>query len=72
MNLLLELCCLIFLCEVFFIVNKTGFTNCINSNTPFISEDTPDNVLEYLENTSAKKSSQATKFRKTLIPFFYS
>ena len=42
------------MCDLFFIVKEIDFANYVDDNTPFVSGDTLDDVLESLGNTSSK------------------
>ena len=42
------------MCGLFFIVKEIDFANYVDDNTPFVSGDTSDDVLESLRNTSSK------------------
>ena len=39
----------IFICDLFFIVDKIEFTSYADDNTPFVSRDRLDDVLDSLE-----------------------
>ena len=61
-----------YFCEVFFIVNKIGFANCIHCNTRFISSNIRHYVSGILENASAKRSNQEATFTQNRILSIYS
>ena len=42
------------MCDLFFIVDEIGFASYADDNTPLVSGDRLDNVLESLEKTSSK------------------
>ena len=44
----------IFMCDLFFIVNEIDFASYVDDNTPFVSGDRLDDVLDSLENSSLK------------------
>ena len=44
----------IFMCNLFFIVKEIDFAIYANNNSPFVSGDTPDDVLDSPENASSK------------------
>ena len=43
-----------FMCDLFFIVNKINFASYADDNTPFVSRDKLDDVLDSLENAALK------------------
>ena len=44
----------IFMCDLFFIVSKIDFASYADDNTPFVSGDKLDDVLDFLENATLK------------------
>ena len=43
------------MCDLFFIVNEIDFDSYADDNTPFVSDDRLDDVLDSLENASLKR-----------------
>ena len=45
----------IFMSDLFFIVNEIHFVSYVDDNTPFVSGERLDNVLDSLENATLKR-----------------
>ena len=45
----------IFMRDLFFIVNEIHFVSYVDDNTPFVSGERLDNVLDSLENATLKR-----------------
>ena len=63
----------IFMCDLFFIVNKIDFASHADDNTPFVSGNRLDDVLDYLKNASLNflTGFLTIKWRKILISVIY-
>ena len=45
---------IVFICDLFFIVNEMDFASYADDNTPFVSGARPDKILDSLENALSK------------------
>ena len=58
----------IFMCDLCFIVNEIGFTSYADDNTPLVSGDRLDDVLDSLENASLNFSTGFLTIKWGRIP----